>query len=485
MKRKRIDELFGVWAMQADRAQRLIDFARNIDLRLHLEASDESPRARQTESYEMVGSIAVIPIAGVMTKSGAGDSMTQTVSTAYTRKMVRDARVNAAASGVVLYIDSPGGSACGVDDLAREIAATAKVKPVVACIEDCGCSAAYYAASQATKIVANEAAFVGCIGTYLVVDDVSKMYEKQGIKTHVISAGAFKGMGVPGTELTPEQIAEFQREVDAVNALFLAAVQSGRGMAANVVAALADGRAHIAAEAKRLGLIDEIGSVDAAIAMASAMATTARNTTQTKGRKPMSASMNDEPKATPKAASCTLPDGSTSDMGRDECEAAGGTYDEPTDASESKADDAKATAAPRAKQKAKPATLAELKAAFPSASAEFREQCQEQQRTMEQAKDAYIDLLTSRNEALAAKAEAAEKAATANKPAAATAGKAVATVPVADDDADLSIDDAKIKAEWDADPALRREFGKIEFYKSYKAAQAAGRIQKSMVGARR
>jgi hypothetical protein len=96
----------------------------------------------------------------------------------------------------------------------------------------------------------------------MVVADSSKAAEKAGIEVHVVRAGAFKGTGTPGTKITDEQLADMDTTVSGLNQFFLQAVESGRSLSREQVITLADGRCHLASEAKRLDLIDDVSSFE-------------------------------------------------------------------------------------------------------------------------------------------------------------------------------------------------------------------------------
>ena len=164
---------------------------------------------------------------------------------------------------ILLVVESPGGTVAGTSELAKAVASSPK--PVVAYIEDMGASAAYWVASAATKVYANDSAYVGSIGTYMVIRDTSQAADKAGIKVHVINAGEFKGAGSAGTEVTDSQLAEFQRVINDTNNLFVEAVASHRGLDLATAKSLADGRIHLAAEAVKLGLIDGVRGIDAVL----------------------------------------------------------------------------------------------------------------------------------------------------------------------------------------------------------------------------
>jgi len=182
------------------------------------------------------------------------------------RQQIRHAFRNTDAAGILLRFDSPGGTVAGTEDLAADIAAAAGGKPVYGYAEDLCASAAYWGYSQCTKTFANATALVGSIGTYMAIEDLSGHAEQLGVKVHVIRAGTFKGAGTPGTEITDDQLAEWQRIVDELNAHFIAGVARGRRMGESKVRELADGRVHVGQAAVQLGLVDVIESFDDTLA---------------------------------------------------------------------------------------------------------------------------------------------------------------------------------------------------------------------------
>ena len=222
------------------------------------------PKSKPRMPRANAGGVAVIPIVGPMSKYADifsflfGGAVMTDISTA-----VRSAAANPNVQTIVLYIDSPGGSAAGIDELAQAIFDAHGVKSVIGCISDLACSGAYWAASQCTKLYANQNAFIGSIGVYSVILDLSTAYEMAGVKVEVVRAGELKGIGED--EITPAQRTELQSRVDAIHRQFIAAVAHGRMMPADRVRGLADGRVFIAAEAQRLGLIDGVKSFDAVL----------------------------------------------------------------------------------------------------------------------------------------------------------------------------------------------------------------------------
>lgn len=264
------EQWMGIWAMREMEFTSLADLVRGMNLSLHLAGPAPAAARDRANSSPMTmdDAVALIEMRGRMQKQSA--SMGQNVSTVAVRRAVRAAAADPEVGSIFLVIDSPGGTVAGTKELADDVAAAARVKPVVALIEDMGASAAFWVASQATQVFAQPTAVVGSIGTYGVVWDQSAQAAKEGIKVHVVRAGAMKGAGTPGTEITPEQLAEIQKEVNTLNEFFIAGVAGGRKLSTERARELATGQVWIGQEAVDAGLIDGVSSFDQALATARA-----------------------------------------------------------------------------------------------------------------------------------------------------------------------------------------------------------------------
>jgi signal peptide peptidase SppA len=276
-----IDQYEGVWAMYEPTFQLLYEQAMRMDITAHMTSErvqqviDEVNQAGSAEgSYRTTirNGVAVIRANGTLMKQAS--SFSAGTSTVLLRQSLMAAMRDESVNAALLAIESPGGTAAGTYELAETISRFAKQKPIITHIEDLGASAAYWIASATQSISANAPAKVGSVGTYMVIQDLSAMAAKEGVKVHVVRAGSeHKGAGVPGTEITPAQLAEFQRHVNRTNDFFVAGVAAGRKMTEVQVRQLADGRVHGAEEAKQLGLIDHVRtfeeSFDEAVALAS------------------------------------------------------------------------------------------------------------------------------------------------------------------------------------------------------------------------
>jgi len=273
----RASDYVGLWAIEPTHAAQLRQLAAPIlaDLSGHIAANAERVARVNAEmpgsAMELPGGqskkLAIIDLRGTLMKSCG--SMSEGTSTVRARQAIKAAAADPSISGIILRIDSPGGTVSGTADLAAEVTKARKSKPVRAFCEDLCASAAYWVASQCESISANQpTALVGSIGSLLVVSDLSKMAAKDGVEVLAFATGPLKGAGVPGTSITPEQRSYFQSLADACQVQFSAAVSSGRKLPAASLQpgaenTLATGQVWQAQQAKSLGLIDAVELWDA------------------------------------------------------------------------------------------------------------------------------------------------------------------------------------------------------------------------------
>ena len=159
--------------------------------------------------------------------------------------------------GVMLVIDSPGGTVGGVPECAELIAACAAMKPVVSYCDGVMASAAYWLGSQADAVYSSKTGEIGSIGVYQAILDASRAYEMEGYKVELFKTGKFKGMGISGLPLTDEQRAKIQADVDQVFGWFTSAILAKRP---KVPADAMQGQTFFGNDAKKMKLIDATGS---------------------------------------------------------------------------------------------------------------------------------------------------------------------------------------------------------------------------------
>lgn len=253
----RLDDYAGLWLIEPAFAANLWRLAARLDMRAHMEVGS-LPAPAAVEKFQAAAGkqVAVIRAEGLLMKQRSSMGGTSTVQL---RRDVRQAAGDPDVAGIMLLIDSPGGTVAGTHELADEVRAARKSKPVWAHVEDLGASAAYWLASQAERITANSpTAMIGSIGTFQVIYDVSAAAEKEGIKTLLLSTGPLKGMATPGTKVTDEQVAHLQGLVNAVQGTFDAAVMKGRNLSAKELAAVRHGGVLTAPQAQAAKLIDGV-----------------------------------------------------------------------------------------------------------------------------------------------------------------------------------------------------------------------------------
>lgn len=184
------------------------------------------------------------------------------------RRAAEDPQVKA----VVLRLNSPGGTAAASQEIADEVLRVKKAgKKVVASMGDVAASGAYWIAAGTDRIVANPGTMTGSIGVRMDVSDLRGLYDKLGVDTRTFKSGPYKDMGSPNREMSPEEKKIFQGMVDDIYLQFVETVSQGRKMNPEEVRKVADGRVFTGRQAKKLGLVDEMGNFYDAVRLAGEM----------------------------------------------------------------------------------------------------------------------------------------------------------------------------------------------------------------------
>lgn len=237
----------------------------SADVMAHVQA-DAEVRAARKESAARAGggAIAVIPFYGVVVQHGAtvdetsGGGMVSSERTAYA---IRSAIADDTVSGIVLDIDSPGGSVFGTGELGDTILSARAQKPIYAVANSLAASAAYWVGSQATKLFVTPGGMVGSIGVYMAHEDLSKALETLGVKVTEITAGKYKAEGSPYEPLSTDARAYMQGMCDAYYASFTKAVAKGRGAPIGQVRdGMGQGRVLLAGDAQAAGMVDGVAT---------------------------------------------------------------------------------------------------------------------------------------------------------------------------------------------------------------------------------
>ena len=178
---------------------------------------------------------------------------------------------NPSVKAILLRIDSPGGAVVPAQEIYEEIQKLKREteKKVVASMGSIAASGGYYIASASDKIVANPGTLTGSIGVIMEMANVEGLLKKIGVQSVVIKSGKRKDVGSPFRTMSLEEQKLLQSVLDDVHSQFIEAVAKGRGMTEEEVRPLADGRIFTGRQAKGLGLVDELGTLQDAIELAS------------------------------------------------------------------------------------------------------------------------------------------------------------------------------------------------------------------------
>ena len=169
----------------------------------------------------------------------------------------------------MLRIDSPGGSAVASDVIWREVGLVRESgKPIVASMSDLGASGGYYIAMGADAIVAQPATLTGSIGVVFGKFTTGGTYEKLGVGIEPVSEGRFAEIYSPVTRFSDAERAKAQEHLDAIYEQFVTKAAEGRGTTRDVLHEVAQGRVWTGRQALEHGLIDEVGGLARAIALA-------------------------------------------------------------------------------------------------------------------------------------------------------------------------------------------------------------------------
>jgi protease-4 len=203
---------------------------------------------------------------GVIIASGEildGDQPPGTVGGDSTARLIRQARLDKDIAAVVLRVDSPGGSVLASEHIYREVQALrAAGKPVVVSMGDLAASGGYYISAPADEIWASPATLTGSIGIFAIIPTVDKTLGKIGVNVDGVGTNPLASQMRIDRPLGAEARALLQATIERGYEVFLERVSSGRKKTREQIDSIAQGRVWAGVDAKRLGLVDGLGSFD-------------------------------------------------------------------------------------------------------------------------------------------------------------------------------------------------------------------------------
>lgn len=215
--------------------------------------------------------IAVVFAQGTIVRGGNGTdpwSQQRFVGADSMRQILRQLAEDDGVSGVILRVDSPGGSPVASDLILRELGLLAEKKPLVVSMSDVAASGGYYIAVKAAKIVAEPTTITGSIG---VVGGklATRRFQQEllGISHDTLSRGANADFFSSLDPFSPQQAKQFQASMERVYEMFVGHVAAGRDLPLEEVESIAGGRIWTGRQALEIGLVDEVGGLEHAVAL--------------------------------------------------------------------------------------------------------------------------------------------------------------------------------------------------------------------------
>lgn len=217
-----------------------------------------------TDNVLAGGNVAVIPIKGVIMidEDSSLFSSSGIASSTEIVEQIQLAQEDPTIEAIILDINSPGGAPVASAEITRAIKEANKT--TVAVIREVGASGAYWAASAADHIIANEVSITGSIGVLASYIEYSGLMERYNVSYERFVAGKYKDMGTPYREMSEEEKQLYQNELDLMHDIFIRAVAENRDLEYAYVKELATGQIYLGVTALELGLIDKLGSIQEA-----------------------------------------------------------------------------------------------------------------------------------------------------------------------------------------------------------------------------
>jgi protease-4 len=240
--------------------------------------TDYAKKAASTvEDYSKNDIIAIIYAQGEI-MDGEGD--VNIIGEGSINRSLKEAREDDDVKAIVLRVDSPGGNALTSELIWREIEITKKVKPVVVSMGNYAASGGYYIAANADRIFAEPNTITGSIGVFGMLPNMNQLGKNIGINAEQVKTHD-NASGYSVFEPIDENFKGYVLEsIERIYATFLKRVADGRKMTTAQVDAIGQGRVWTGVDAHKLGLVDEIGGLDAAIKYAAKLGKTSSYRTE-------------------------------------------------------------------------------------------------------------------------------------------------------------------------------------------------------------
>jgi len=244
----------------------------------------EENNSKKSNLITNVNKIAVIELDGAIASTSENSFFGKEANATNMLKSLKAAKDDKEIQGIILKINSPGGTVAMSQSIYNQIIKTRKDKPVISVLDDIAASGGYYIASASDRIIAQEGTLTGSIGViFSFMDYHNLLANKLDINPVVIKSGKFKDIGSGSRKMTEEEKELMQNIVDDSYQQFLNAIRKGRIQRNDNYSAYktylteenlknyADGRVFTGRQARQLGFVDETGDMDSAKSMIESM----------------------------------------------------------------------------------------------------------------------------------------------------------------------------------------------------------------------
>lgn len=228
--------------------------------------------------------IAVVYLSGNITP-GSGSFNQGIISHSKVKKIAKQIQEDKSVKAVVLRINSPGGSALESELIYQELLKLRESVPIVISMGGVAASGGYYISCGGNYVMADEGTITGSIGVIMLLPETTNLGKKVGIRSQTIKYGKYAGTFNMFEPYSPDVLASLKRNSEGTYEEFKARVMTARDISFEKINSIAEGRIYSAEDALEVNLIDEIGSLDKAIAKAAELGSISSYTLQNFPRK--------------------------------------------------------------------------------------------------------------------------------------------------------------------------------------------------------
>lgn len=227
------------WLMRSDKYNDIVGqyrraAANRLPQRIRLSCEDDddddenSFKATRQQQIDMdclsdlaiMSGIAIVPVFGILGKHlDMMDTMCGGYDIGLLQRQAMALMNRSDVQTVILHLNTPGGAAAGVADVANTLLELGSTKTLLACVDE-ACSGGQWLACCADQIYIGQSAMAGSVSAICAIEDESKAYEMEGVKVDVFTDGDLKGAGIEGTSLSASQRADIQGRIEYIGGMF-------------------------------------------------------------------------------------------------------------------------------------------------------------------------------------------------------------------------------------------------------------------------